>query len=423
MRRVSRLAGVLAVLAGAGGAASQEERPLRAGAARVDMTPPENAGIRMSGYGDRKDPFKGIHDRLHIRAIALDDGRQTAAVVTADLVGISDSLWREVTGRVAREAGIPVENILLCGTHTHGGPSGDYLGSKPVVDKFVEAVKLAKDALQPARFGTGRGRCNINVNRRARTATGTAAGGWWLGQNPDGPSDKTVYVAKFEALSGEPIAILVNFAAHGTTMGQKNTLITADHPGACSRFIEKHYGDKVVAPWTSGAAGDQDPIYAYKEEFGGRVDPVNVLGRMLGEEAVRVAEGIRGVPHGRLRALQTVVEAPGRRNESGVSPFRPDGDYRFVDASPVKIRLSLLAVEGTAFCGISGEVFTRIGERLRKESPFPDTVLLTHANGSSGYLPDDGAYGQISYEILVTRVKPGVEKIVVDGLVGLMKTK
>jgi len=37
-----------------------------------------------------------------------------------------------------------------------------------------------------------------------------------------------------------------------------------------------------------------------------------------------------------------------------------------------------------AFTGVSGEVLTCIGERLKKESPFARTMMLTHCNGSSG---------------------------------------
>ena len=47
--------------------------------------------------------------------------------------------------------------------------------------------------------------------------------------------------------------------------------------------------------------------------------------------------------------------------------------------------------------------------------------MITHANGASGYLPNDEAYKKIGYEILVTRVKPGVEQIVIDGLLGLIR--
>ena len=74
----------------------------------------------------------------------------------------------------------------------------------------------------------------------------------------------------------------------------------------------------------------------------------------------------------------------------------------------------------SALCGVSGEVLTRIGLRLKQESPFSETMMLTHANGSSGYFPDDEAFKEISYETLVTRCKPGVEHIIIKGLLELL---
>jgi len=62
-----------------------------------------------------------------------------------------------------------------------------------------------------------------------------------------------------------------------------------------------------------------------------------------------------------------------------------------------------------------------IGQRLRKESPFKNTIMVTHANGSSGYIPDDAAYDQISYEITTTRLKRGcAENAIVNGLLNMM---
>ena len=57
-----------------------------------------------------------------------------------------------------------------------------------------------------------------------------------LGFNPDRPSDKTVEVIKFENLSGEPIAILINYAVHAVvlftamTKGEQRE-VSADLPG------------------------------------------------------------------------------------------------------------------------------------------------------------------------------------------------
>jgi hypothetical protein len=48
-------------------------------------------------------------------------------------------------------------------------------------------------------------------------------------------------------------------------------------------------------------------------------------------------------------------------------------------------------------------------------------MMLTHANGRSGYIPDDAAYERISYEIVSSRVKQGcAEDAIVKGLVDMM---
>jgi len=48
--------------------------------------------------------------------------------------------------------------------------------------------------------------------------------------------------------------------------------------------------------------------------------------------------------------------------------------------------------------------------------------MVTHANGSSGYIPDDGAFEQASYEITTSRLKPGcAENAIVDGFLNLIE--
>jgi len=393
---------------------------LRVGAARVDITPAKDAALLMSGYAGRTEGHKGIHDNLYARALVLDDGSAQLALVTCDLIGFPHALWEKIVQHVSRETGLSVTHILLAGTHTHGAPTPAGRGplsakqaaySEKVEEAVVAAVRQAKAALQPARVGASEGRASVAVNRRARLADGR----WWLGQNPDGPTDRTVAVVKFETPAGQPIALLVNYGVHGVVMGPRNLEITADLPGATSRFIEQRYGDQIVGIFTSGAAGDQNPIYGPGTEF----LQITALAQILGAEALRVAGEIRTWPRARLRAAQRVVSCPGQKLAQGL---RPRSEYVFEDADPVDIRLSLVMIGDIALAGVSGEVLTMIGQRLKRESPYTATMMVTHANGSSGYLADDAAYAQISYEIVTTRVKRGcAEGAIVNGLLEMMK--
>jgi hypothetical protein len=209
-------------------------------------------------------------------------------------------------------------------------------------------------------------------------------------------------------------AALIGCELNGTVLGPGNLQISSDLPGATARFVEQHYGGKVVSPWTSGAAGDQDPIYRTGTDFRN----VLALGNILGEEVVRVADGIRTSTRARVRGMQKVVTCPGKRTVQSPGPNR---EYMIEDADPVPIRLSLLVLNDIAIAGVSGEVLTNISLRLKRESPFNRTIMVTHGNGSSGYIPDDAAYDQVSYEITTTRVKRGcAEDAIVNGFLEMM---
>jgi hypothetical protein len=123
----------------------------------------------------------------------------------------------------------------------------------------------------------------------------------------------------------------------------------------------------------------------------------------------------------RIDSSQRVITCPGRRVGPGPTPRT---EYTFEDADPVNIRLSLLKVNDVALTGVSGEVFTHIYQHLKKESPFNGTIMVTHANGSSGYIPSDDAFDHISYENTVSHLKPGcAENGIVNGLLEMMRSQ
>ena len=414
---------------------------LRAGAAKVDVTPdplPRNS--------------LGVHDRLFARAIVLDNGAATAALITVDAGGLSEATWQAVTQQLASEFRIPATHVMLTATHTHsaGGQQGaDY------VKKIVDAVRLARKGLAPARVGFGTGESFINVNRQI---TDPKTGRWWEGANRDGASDKTVAVLHFTRPTGEPIAVYYNYAVHGVIAGQLDE-ISGDIPGATSRYIEESFGSDVVAVWSLGAAGDQNPIYFQQtydlrdirtKEYasrgidisnsmppGGqgldRKDPAVIrlmnqqkqmllsMGQLLGEEVLYVMRTTtRSDDKVRLYGAQKTVQCPGReRTNQGRAGF--EGTYK--EAGPVALRLGLLAVGDVMIGGVNAEIFNPIAQRLKRESPYKATMMATLTNGSagSGYIPDDASYAKYTFEVLSSRLQPGcAESAIVNGLLDLM---
>ena len=58
---------------------------------------------------------------------------------------------------------------------------------------------------------------------------------------------------------------------------------------------------------------------------------------------------------------------------------------------------------------VNAEIFTLISQRMKKQSPMANTVMVTLANGraNSGYVPNDAAFGSYTFQVLGSRLKPG----------------
>ena len=425
------------------GATGQAVQSLRAGAAKVDVTPAES---------ELPKNYEGIFDHLYSRAIVLESGSTSAALITVDAGVIPDQIWQAVTQQVEKELGIPTANVLLTATHTHSVPMQP---TPNYVQKIVESVKIAKQRLAPARIGYGTGVSYINVNRNILDPKTKR---WWEGPNYDGVSDKTVAAVKFESLTGEPIAVYYNYAMHAVTVGQLDQ-VSADYPGTTSKYIEDSLDDKIVAVFSNGAAGDQNPIY-FQQTFdlrdirikdyakrgidisnsmppGGqglnKNDPtvirlmnqqkqmIQSMGQFLGEEVLHAMRGMeRTESNVAISGAQKTISCPGReRTDSGRAGF--PGTYK--EDGPVEIRLGLLKLGDIAIGAVNAEVFNLIAQRLKKESPYARTMMATLTNGMarSGYIPNDAAYGMYTFEVVSSRLQPGcAESSIVNGILDLM---
>jgi neutral ceramidase len=417
---------------------------LRVGAARIDVTP---------AVDQLPESYRGVNDRIYARAIVVDNDGTRAALITLDVGGIPTPLWQSVSERLARELSIAPEHMLLTATHTHSVPrqqAPDY------VDKVVESVRTAISKLQPARMAWGTGLSWLNINRNM---VDPQTGRWREGPNYEGPSDKTVAVLAFETPAGDPIAVYYNYAVHGVIGGQLDE-VSGDIPGASSRYIEESLGDDVVALWSLGAAGDQNPIFfqqtydlrkiriaAYArrgEDISNSMPPGGTgldrnnpevmrlmnqqrqlllsMGQMLGEEVLHVLnEGLEPPrTDATIAGVQKTITCPGRqRTDQG----REGTPGTYVDGEPVKLLLSLLQLGDVYLGGVNAEIFNPIAQRFKAEAPYKHSMMVTLTNGTanSGYVPHDAAFGFNTFEVLSSRLQPGcAEKSIVNGLLDLM---
>jgi len=76
----------------------------------------------------------------------------------------------------------------------------------------------------------------------------------------------------------------------------------------------------------------------------------------------------------------------------------------------MEIRLTAFRIGHLVLAGISGEVMNEIGMQIKMQSPYKNTTIITHCNGSSGYICTDKAFPEGGYEVKVTHLMPGAEK-------------
>ena len=389
----------------------KEQSTFMAGAAKINITP--TTPIRMSGYGGRDEPFKGVHDSLYATSTVFSDGSNKAVIITADLIGFSHDFCNETIQLIETATGIKKDHILLSANHNHGGPINKTYSEnkdpdieqyvKELQQKIITVVEIANSNMQPAMIGLGVGSCNMNINRRARFADGNV----WLGRNPDGPCDHDVSVIRIDDMDRNPIALHVNWPCHGTASGQENYQITGDWPGLAARFIEKEFGQEIIVPVTAGASADINPIYGPNDNF----REIETMGMMVGEEVLRVAATIRTFPSATITGSKMKVMANGKKPFESRAP-----NQKLESAEKVPINLSVLKIGNIVIAGVSGELMTEIGMRIKEESPFKNTVIITHCDGASGYLCTNQAYPEGGYEAMVSKVMPGTEYLISDNL-------
>ncbi|SOD74322.1 neutral ceramidase [Jatrophihabitans sp. GAS493] len=261
----------------------------RVGSGRADITG-EPADCGMLGYGKRTQRSAGIHLRLNARAFifarsaAGGDGVERVLLVVAELPLIFDSVHRAVLARLAAEGGggYDATNTLITATHTHCGPGGyshhrmynsTTHGFRPatfdaIVGGIVTAVRRAErdltenpaDAIlrltQAELFGASVNRSRSSFER-----------------NP--AADRAPFPHAVDPLStllriergGELTAAVHFFATHGTSMTNKNNLISSDNKGFAAYSCERS------VPPERGSGASAGPVFAFAQTNSGDMSP------------------------------------------------------------------------------------------------------------------------------------------------------
>ncbi len=372
------------------------------------------------GYNARQST--GVHDRIFHRVVAMEAGGQAFYLVASDLCLFSPGVYDDVARELERETGITRAQFWWSVTHTHAapevGPPGIYkalLGRSDheynrdyadlVRNTLIAAVKEARSKLAPARIGFGQGVSMANINRRAKDVDGQVS----LGLNPDGPADRQIGLIRLERPDGGLIALVANYAIHGTVMSGQNLQISGDAPGTVTAYLEQKMGAPVL--FVNGAAGNLAPIYSvYADARSGHLSQFNVL---LGDRILAAARAMG--PAAADVTLSTSELAVATPQKEGLDWPVELAQYR------ARLPVRFLRINDTVIWAAPVELFCEIAIAVRGQSPFPHTFYFGYTNGWFGYLPTAQAFGEGGYEPKTSVFTAQAEKDLTEGVVAYLQ--
>lgn len=384
----------------------------RAGAGKCEIQYP----LDLFPFRDGPDLWTGIHDVPCVRAVLLDCGLRVL-LISLEVVLLDREMDRQIRADVSALTGVPEEQIWIMATHTVSVPHFFVRAHHTLEENtlalrmranIVQAAKTAavqaNESIQNASIGFGRGTCRANVNRVIETRDG-----WWLGSGEEWPADHSVPVVRIDGENGKPIAILYNYHCELAVMDQSimsdgGRHVTADLAGAASRFVEEEYNGEVVALFLPGVSTDQGPAYKAVRTVRGRDGSYRSIdikengwilleleGERLGEQVLVASEQIAcGTPAHPVVLSNRIFRFPGQKLRGLPNPS--DGPVREWPFLPDEERtrpVEVMVLDQTAFVSVGG-IGIDTAEKIKKMSPFPNTVILADLNGGAKRLPTDG---------------------------------
>lgn len=393
----------------------------RAGASATDISPSTFPRIIAGMFTERTSDK--LTDKLHSRAIVLDDGKMKIAFAIVDTCMMETKLIDEAKALASKQCGIPVDRMMVSATHTHSAPAAmgclgtrqDSKFAKFLIPKIAESIIEANKRLQPARigwssvddwehthnrrwirlagkevvdpFGNPTGRANMHPGYLSKDVVG-----------PSGPVDPQLSVISIQTKDGKPLAVLANYSQH--YFG--STPVSADYFGVFCNLIEKHLGGGMCA-MSQGTSGDLMWM-----DYGAEKKDLNLQSYTEGvvSYAKKALAQVKYEDHAELgmieKQLTLKYRVPDKHRLSWAERINAQiqndlpKDKTEVYAREAVIldqrkettlKLQAIRIGDLSIATLPNEVYAITGLKLRAYSPFPSHFNIELANGAEGYIP------------------------------------
>lgn len=433
----------------------------RAGAALVDISP-TNFPVIVNAMFTERTATQTV-DRLHVRALVLDDGTNRIAIAVVDTCMMERALIDRAKRAASDATGIPLHRMLVSATHTHSAPSAmGCLGSRQDTNyaaflpgKIAEAIVKANAALQPAQVGWTAfddwdhtfnrrwirrpdrliedpfGQRNVRAHMHPGHESPDAIG-------PSGPVDPAVTILALRTPAGRPFALLANYSMHY----YESPLLSSDYFGRFAGHIAALLGatnESFVPIMSQGTSGDlmwmdygaprkQIGQDAYALEIAQRVKDAYAKIEFHDSVPLRMAERTlqlkyRVPDEARLKwARESTAKLNGRLPQTLPEIYALEAIHLH-ERRETRLVLQALRVGNLGITAIPNEVFAITGLKLKKWSPFSTTMNIELANGAEGYIPPPEQHklgGYTTWPARTAGLQIDAEPLIVETLVDLL---
>lgn len=377
---------------------------------KIDITP--EAGLFPVKYGENWMYSGKAYQRLYLRVVILNNGKQSLAMLFYDLPDVPFA--EEMRAWAAETLGCAADDVVICASTSRSVPFYDcrgreqanperFSGRETAYGAFLKertraVLAAAREKLRPAKLGYAKGKCCLNLNCGDRHGEQAAGSGF----HPEGPSDRDLAILRVDGVDGGVIALIYNYAMSANCMqnhrGADGALeLGGDIPGRCGELLEQRLGDGAVAAYCCGAAQDQQPLYKSRLEWRG------ADGRMIHRDAGAFSYDVLEFMAEHLcrdvlavnERLKTAEKTPRIWNRRLTYLCAEDAALKEHDGKLVETDLAVHMLGDVAIVAYNGDLPCAAGMRLKRESVYDRLLLVTHTGNWAGEALARGNDGEI----------------------------
>ena len=439
---------------------------LQFGFGKVDITP--RVGVELLGYGPYLNRHStAVRDRLFARALAVSDGDNTVVLVSCDLVGVARTTSDEVKQRLLEAHGIPADNVLVHGIHTHSGPVtypnigwGDkdepYLEILPV--RIATACSAAVADLKPGVLRHNVVPCEgIGYDREklGRPELADCLREDWRPESPE-TTDTEAHVLTVET-EGQIRGFLSYFSCHPVIGSQVSRYIHGDYAGVATNLLEREHPGS-IGLFLQGCEGNINSCVVHHDEQQSLLALDVIASRYARQVRPGIGEGeilhgpVRGMRRSfsftraplteaqlraELAAREAILKAPGADDADhevrmatvyAVAFRRALARLAAGDDGNYPCELQALRIGDLLLVGAPFEVMHRYKRRVQAEFEQP-ALVMSICNYMVGYAPERECYyaegnyaaSMVPYLVDETPFTADLEDEMVAAMVGMLK--